>query len=87
MIKNLPLSGINKKIANHSARKASVQTLKQNETPKFEIISVTGHNTEAGPDPYYSGDEEQQKQFHLQLIITKQDQSVPNFSFKLHCIS
>ena len=54
-VENSPLSGINKKITNHSAKKTLVKTLKQNKTPKSEINSVTGHNT-----AYDNGDEEQQ---------------------------
>ena len=46
-----------KHITNHSARKTLVKRLKQNNVAKSEIISVTGHSTEAGLDPYDSGDE------------------------------
>ena len=46
-----------KHITNHSARKTLVKRLKQNNVAKSEIISVTGHSTEAGLDLYDSGDE------------------------------
>ena len=36
--------------------------MKQRQVPKSEIISITGHNCEAGLDSYDSGDEVQQKQ-------------------------
>ena len=36
--------------------------MKQQQVPKSEIISITGHNREAGLDAYDSGDEVQQKQ-------------------------
>lgn len=55
MIENSTLSGINWKIINHSAKETLVKTLKQNKTPKFEITSITGRNTEAGLDAYVSG--------------------------------
>lgn len=61
MIKNSSLCDTDKKITNHSARKTLIKTLKQNKTPKSEIITITGHSTEAGLDAYDSGDEEQQK--------------------------
>ena len=50
-----------KHITNHSARKTLVKRLKQNDVTKSEIISVTGHSTEAGLDPYDNGDEKQQQ--------------------------
>ena len=50
MIKISPLSSINKRITKHSARKSLVKTLKQNKTPKSELITITGHNAEAGLD-------------------------------------
>ena len=55
MIENSTLSGINKKIINHSAKETLLKTLKQNKAPKFEITSITGHTTEAGLDAYVSG--------------------------------
>ena len=39
-----------------------MKKLKQQQVPKSEIISITGHNREAGLDAYDSGDEVQQKQ-------------------------
>ena len=66
-IKNSPLSGINKKITNHSAMKILVKTLKRNETPKFKIISITRHNTEVGLDAYDSGDKDQLKLFSFPI--------------------
>ena len=50
-----------KHIINHSARNTLVKRLKQNNAAKSEIISITGHSTEAGLDPYDSGDEKQQQ--------------------------
>ena len=35
--------------------------MKKNKVPKCDIITVTGHSTEAGLDAYDSGDEEQQQ--------------------------
>ena len=61
MIGNPPLTGNNKKITNNFARKTLVKTLKQNKTPISEILSITGHNTEARLDAHDSGDKEQQK--------------------------
>ena len=29
---------------NHSARKSLVKSLKQNKSPQFNIIAITGHN-------------------------------------------
>ena len=51
-----------KQFANHSARKTLMKKLKQQQFPKSEIISITGHNREAGLDAYDSGGEVQQKQ-------------------------
>ena len=50
-----------KHITNHSARKTLVKRLKQHNVAKAEIISVTGHSTEAGLAPYDSGNEKQQQ--------------------------
>ena len=36
--------------------------MKKNKVPKCDIITVTGHSTEAGLDAYDSGDEEQQRE-------------------------
>ena len=60
VISKSPLETL-KHIANHSARKTLVKRLKQNNVAKSEIISITGHSTEAGLDPYDSGDEKQQQ--------------------------
>ena len=43
-------------------KKTLVKKLKQQQVPKSEIISITGHNREAGLDAYDSGNEVQQKQ-------------------------
>ena len=48
-----------KYITNHSALKKLVKRLKQNNDAKSEIISITGHSTEADLDPYNSGEEKQ----------------------------
>ena len=50
-----------KHITNHLARKTLVKILKQNNIAKSEIVSITGHSTAAGLDPYDSGDEKQQQ--------------------------
>ena len=42
--------------------KTLVKKLKQQQVPKSEIISITGHNPKTGLDAYGSGDEVQQKQ-------------------------
>ena len=64
MMKQLisPLQKREKHLANHSARKTLVKTLKQKQVPKSEITCITGHNREAGLDAYDSSDEMQQKQ-------------------------
>ena len=62
LISNSPLQNSEKHLANHSARKTLVKKLKQQQVPKSEIISITGHNREAGLDAYDSSDEMQQKQ-------------------------
>ena len=62
LISNSPLQNSEKHLANHSAKKTLVKKLKQQQVPKSEIISITGHNREAGLDAYDSGDEVQQKQ-------------------------
>ena len=59
---NSPLQNSEKHLANHSARKTLVKKLKQQQVPKSEKISITGHNREAALDAYYSSDEVQQKQ-------------------------
>ena len=62
LISNSPLQKSEKHLANHSARKTLVKKLKQKQVPKSEIISITGHNREAGLDAYDSSDEIHQKQ-------------------------
>ena len=62
LISNSPLQNSEKHLANHSARKALVNKLKQQQVPKSEIISITGHNREAGLDAYDGGGEVQEKQ-------------------------
>ena len=62
LISDSPLQNSEKYLANHSSRKALVNKLKQQQVPKSEIISITGHNREAGLDAYDSGGEVQQKQ-------------------------
>ena len=48
LISNSPLQKSEKHLANHSARKTLVKKLKQKQVPKSGIISITGHNREAG---------------------------------------
>ena len=62
LLSNSPLQNSEKHLANYSARKTLVKKLKQQQVLKSEIISITGHNREAGLDAYDSGDEVQQKQ-------------------------
>ena len=38
-----------------------VKKLKKNKVPKSDIITITGHTTEAGLDDYDSGNEERQE--------------------------
>ena len=59
---NSPLQNSEKHLANHSSRKTLVKKLKQQQVPKSEKISITGHNREAALDAYYNSDEVQQKQ-------------------------
>ena len=67
MIKKSPLADITKKVTNHSARKTLVKILKQNQVPKSDIITITGHNNEGGLDAYDSGDEMQQEALSLAI--------------------
>ena len=62
LISNSSLQKSEKHLANHSPRKILVKKLKQQQVPKSEITSITGHNREAGLDAYDSSDEMQQKQ-------------------------
>ena len=41
--------------------KTLVKKIKQQQVPKSEIISITGHNCEAGLNAYDRGDKVQQK--------------------------
>ena len=60
----------------------SLKGLKQNSVTKSEIIPITGHSTEAGLDPYDSGDEKQQ-----QAIFDGTDNfSMKSFSHRQHLI-
>ena len=61
LISGSPLQSSEKHLTNHSAGKALVKNLKQQQVPKSEMISITGHNCEGGLDAYDSGDEVQQK--------------------------
>ena len=61
LISNSPLQNSEKHLANHSARKTLVKKFIQQQIPKSEIISISGHNCEAGLDAYDRGDELQQK--------------------------
>ena len=61
LISNSTLQNSEKYLANHSARKTLVKKLIQQQIPKSEIISISGHNCEAGLDAYDKGDELQQK--------------------------
>ena len=48
LISNPPLHKSEEHLANHSAKKTLAKKLKQKQVPKSEIISITGHNREAG---------------------------------------
>ena len=43
---NSPLQSSEKHLANHSTRKTLVKKFKQQQVPKSETISITGHNQE-----------------------------------------
>ena len=58
---NSTLQNSGKHLENHSVRKTLVKKLKQQQVPKSEVISITGHNLETGIVAYNSGDEVQQK--------------------------
>ena len=49
------------------ARKTLVEKLKKAKVQKSDIIGITGHSTEAGLDPYDSGDETQQKEYSFAI--------------------
>lgn len=59
MIKKTLLNG-NKKTTNHCARKTR-KNIKKSKSPKYEIVSITGHTTEAGVDANDGVDKKQQK--------------------------
>ena len=48
LISNSPVQKSKNHLANYSARKTLVKKSKQKQVPKSEIISITGHNREAG---------------------------------------
>ena len=75
MIARLPLAKTcSKKLTNHSARRTLVKTLKKHQVPKCDIITITGHTTEADLDAYDSGDEAHQHA--LSLAIDNAEKSV-----------
>ena len=53
MIERSPLD-LEKKITNHTVRRNVIKTLKKKQVPKCDIITITGHTTAAGLDPYDS---------------------------------
>ena len=63
MKNNSPLRLIcpDKKLTNHSARKTLVKKFQKNGVQSTEIISITGHSTTKGLQPYDEGDETQQR--------------------------
>ena len=61
------MSHLGKKFTNHSARKTLVKKLRKEHLPKSEIITITGHKTEAGLDAYDSGDEDMQREISLAI--------------------
>ena len=65
MIAKSPLT-TKKKLTNHSARRTLIKSLKS-KVPKCDIITITGHSTEAGLNPYDSGDEAQQEAISLAI--------------------
>ena len=99
MIENSPLAKtINKKVTNHMMRKTLVKKLKNKHVPKSDIITVTGHKTEAGLDDYDSGNEEHQESISHKIdlpcdalfnfrsnrnLINKDDPRIANPCFSL----
>ena len=71
MKKKSPLAELcaNKKITNHSARKATVRQLKSFGFPKFETKNITDHSSERGLDAYDSDNED--KRFAMSSSITR----------------
>ena len=63
MVKKTTLGFSGKKLTNHSARRTVIKKLKKARVQNSDIIGITGHSTEAGLDPYDSGDEVQQKEY------------------------
>ena len=59
--KKLPLAELcaNKKVTNHSARKATIQKIKSFGFPKCETKKITGHSSERGLDAHDSGNEDE----------------------------
>lgn len=55
----LAVTAKKKKFTNHSLRKTGVSRMKGAGIPKSEIKNITGHASEAGLDPYDSGNEEE----------------------------
>ena len=48
IISSSPVETSNKRLTNHSVRKALVKKLKRNNALKSEIISITGQSTDGG---------------------------------------
>ena len=70
MIENSPLAATTvKKLTNHSARKTVVKKLKAHKVPKSDIITITGHTTEAGLNDYDSGNEEHQEELSHKIDL------------------
>ena len=87
MIKNSTLANtITKKVTNHSARKTLLKKLKKNNVPKSDIITITGHTTEAGLDDYDSGNEEHQESLSHKIdhitILKHRPTSIVAVSFR-----
>lgn len=79
MIQNSPLVNTLKKLTNHSARKTLVKKLKKRQVPKSDIITITGHNSEAGLDAYDSGDEHHQEALSLAIDGVQPPQQCSRF--------
>ena len=82
LITNSSLQNSEKHLENHSGRKNTCKKIKQQQVPKSEIISITGHNCEAGLDAYDRGDKGQQKQLYHFI-----DNHQPNASKNKYSIS
>ena len=81
LISNSPLQKSEKHLANHFARRTLAKKLKQQQVPKPEIISITGHNCEAVLGGYDSGDEVQQKQ--LSHFIENHQPTMPKNKYSV----